>query len=184
MPFCPIALQQNTLLTNGSWFISFSLKELTHLGKSCQIYPNCMQKCLGRSTEHVGNFSKKCVLCDILKFKAFGFVMSFALRFLFYCTDFTADDLRWTTCACYCLGYCCVLVNRVYKPKCEETSLEKVQCLGTVFSSFRSRSTRQDADLSLPRVGTEAGRSRLLFGTVQQYNGLPPEVRSMSLGHF
>ena len=31
---------------------------------------------------------------------------------------------------------------------------------------------------------TEAGRRRLLFGTVQQYNGLPPEVRSMSLGRF
>ena len=45
-----------------------------------------------------------------------------------------------------------------------------------VNSSLRSRSTRQDADLSLPRVRTEAGRRRLLFGTVQQYNGLPPEV--------
>ena len=53
-----------------------------------------------------------------------------------------------------------------------------------VNSSLRSRSTRQDADLSLPRVRTEADRRRLLFGTVQQYNGLPPEVRSMSLGRF
>ena len=32
--------------------------------------------------------------------------------------------LRRTTSACYRLGYCHVLVNRVYKPKCEETSLD------------------------------------------------------------
>ena len=71
--------------------------------------------------------------------------------------------------------------------------LHKIRCTGEpetlssrllVNSSLRSRSTRQDADLSLPCVRTEAGRRRLLFGTVQQYNGLPPEVRSMSLGRF
>ena len=69
----------------------------------------------------------------------------------------------------------------------------KIRCTGKpetlssrllVNSSLRSRSTRQDADLSLPRVRTEAGRRRLLFGTVQQYNGLSPGVRSMSLGRF
>ena len=38
-----------------------------------------------------------------------------------------------------------------------------------VNSSLRPRSTRQDADLSLPRVRTEAGRRRrLLFGIVRQ----------------
>ena len=33
-------------------------------------------------------------------------------------------QLRRTTSACYRLGYCDVLVNRVYKPKCDETSQE------------------------------------------------------------
>ena len=71
--------------------------------------------------------------------------------------------------------------------------LHKIRCTGEpetlssrllVNSSLRSRS----ADLSLPRVRTEAGRRRPLFGTVQQHflltSGLPPEVRSMSLGRF
>ena len=39
---------------------------------------------------------------------------SFAQCFLFYRTGFTAGDLRRTTSACYRLGYCYVLVNRVY----------------------------------------------------------------------
>ena len=51
-------------------------------------------------------------------------------------------------------------------------------------STLRSRSTRQDGDLALPRVRTEAGRRRLLFNTVQQYNGLPPEVRLFSVDAF
>ena len=33
--------------------------------------------------------------------------------FVFYRTGFTADDLRRTTSACYHLGYCYVLVDRV-----------------------------------------------------------------------
>ena len=44
-------------------------------------------------------------------------------------------------------------------------------------NSLRSRSTRQDGDLALPRLRTEAGRRRLLFGivsTVQRYTGLQP----------
>ena len=31
---------------------------------------------------------------------------------------------------------------------------------------------------------TEAGKRRLLFSTVQRYNGLPPEVRLLSLNAF
>ena len=51
-------------------------------------------------------------------------------------------------------------------------------------STLRSRSTRQDGDLALPRVRTEAGRRRLLFKTVQRYNELPPEVRLLPLNAF
>ena len=51
-------------------------------------------------------------------------------------------------------------------------------------STIRSRSTRQDNDLALPRVRTEAGKRRLLFNTVQQYNQLPPEVRVLPLPAF
>ena len=39
-------------------------------------------------------------------------------------TGFTAAELRRTTSSCYHFGYSWVLVNRVYQPKCEETSLE------------------------------------------------------------
>ena len=71
-------------------------------------------------------FSKKkyCVLYEILRFKVFGPVTPFGLRFLFYRTDFAADDLRRTTSACYRLGYCHVLVDRVYMTKYEESPLE------------------------------------------------------------
>ena len=51
-------------------------------------------------------------------------------------------------------------------------------------SSLRSRSTRQDTDLALPRVRTEAGKRRLLYSTVQAYNALPLELRSKSLASF
>ena len=71
--------------------------------------------------------------------------------------------------------------------------LHKIRCTGEpetlssqllVNSSLRSRSTRQDADLALPRARTESGRRRLLFGIVQLYNRLPPEMRNLSLGSF
>ena len=71
--------------------------------------------------------------------------------------------------------------------------LHKIRCTGEpetlssqllVNSSLRSRSTRQDADLALPRARTESGRRRLLFGIVQLYNRLPPEMRNLSLGCF
>ena len=67
---------------------------------------------------------KYCGLCGILRFKVFGLVTSFGLRFLFYDTGFTAGDLRQTTFACYRLGHCYTLVDSVYKRKCEEMSLE------------------------------------------------------------
>ena len=54
----------------------------------------------------------------------------------------------------------------------------------TVNSVLRSRTTRQDADLALPRVRTEAGRRRLFFSTVQAYNRLPLELRDRPLGSF
>ena len=51
-------------------------------------------------------------------------------------------------------------------------------------SSLRSRSTRQNTDLALPRVRTEAGKRRLLYSTVQLYNELPSDIRSSSLVPF
>ena len=51
-------------------------------------------------------------------------------------------------------------------------------------SSLRSRSTRQDTDLALPRVRTESGKRRLLYSIVQLYNSLPLELRSLSLASF
>ena len=53
-----------------------------------------------------------------------------------------------------------------------------------VNSTLRSRTTRQDNDLALPRARTEAGKRRLLFSVVQQYNSLPPEVRLLPLKAF
>ena len=71
--------------------------------------------------------------------------------------------------------------------------LHKIRCTGEpetlssqllVNSSLRSRSTRQDADLALPRARTESGRRRLPFGIAQLYNRLPREMRNLSLGDF
>ena len=51
-------------------------------------------------------------------------------------------------------------------------------------SSLRSRSTRQDTDMALPRVRTEAGKRRLLYSIVQLYNALPSELKTLSLASF
>ena len=51
-------------------------------------------------------------------------------------------------------------------------------------SVLRSRSTRQDSDLSLPRVRTNAGKRRLLYSTVQRYNQLPLNMRESSVSTF
>ena len=56
----------------------------------------------------------------MLGIKVFGPMTSFGLRFLFYRTGFATDDLRRTTTACYRLGYCYALVDRVYEPKCDK----------------------------------------------------------------
>ena len=71
--------------------------------------------------------------------------------------------------------------------------LHKIRCTGEpvtlasqlqVNSALRSRPTRQDTDLALPRVRTEAGRRRLLFSIAKLYNRLPPGMRDLSLGSF
>ena len=72
--------------------------------------------------------------------------------------------------------------------------LHKIRCTGEpealssqlqTNSDLRSRTTRQDADLALPRVrGTEAGRRRPLFSLVKAYNRLPPTIRELPLRSF
>ena len=71
--------------------------------------------------------------------------------------------------------------------------LHKIRCTGEpealssqfqVNSSLRFRHTRQDSDLALPRVRTEAGRRRLSFSMAQRYNRLPQEYRELPLGAF
>ena len=51
-------------------------------------------------------------------------------------------------------------------------------------SVLRFRSTRQDSDLALPRVRTNAGKRRLLYSTVQRYNQLPLNMRESSVSTF
>ena len=51
-------------------------------------------------------------------------------------------------------------------------------------SELRLRHTRQDTDLFLPRVRTNAGKRRFLYQAVQRYNTLPLDVREMSLTTF
>ena len=53
-----------------------------------------------------------------------------------------------------------------------------------IFPQLRSRSTRQDADLALPRVRTNAGKRRFLHGTMRRYNDLPSDVCSLSVSSF
>ena len=71
--------------------------------------------------------------------------------------------------------------------------LHKIRCTGEpeslssqlqAKSSLRTRSTRQDTDLALPRVRTEAGRRRLLYSAVRSYNRLPSEIRGLPLRSF
>ena len=65
-------------------------------------------------------------------------------------------------------------INLFAKQKCQIYALTRVS----------AASTRQDADLALPRARTEAGRRRLFFSIVQFYNRLPPETRALPLGSF
>ena len=51
-------------------------------------------------------------------------------------------------------------------------------------SELRTRSTRQDTDLALPRVRTNAGKRRFLYEATRLYNALPHDVRDMSLSSF
>ena len=51
-------------------------------------------------------------------------------------------------------------------------------------SSLRSRSTRQDTELALPRMGKEAGRRRFFYSIVQLYNALPQEFKTLSIAAF
>ena len=51
-------------------------------------------------------------------------------------------------------------------------------------SDLRSRSTRQDADLALPRVRTTAGKRRFLYSRAQRYNRLSLDMRESSLVSF
>ena len=49
---------------------------------------------------------------------------------------------------------------------------------------LRSLSTRQNFDLALPRVTTEAGKRRFLYHAVQNYNKLPLAIRHSSINSF
>ena len=51
-------------------------------------------------------------------------------------------------------------------------------------SEARVRCTRQDADLRLPAVRTEAGRRRFLYRGPMWYNKLPSDVRAMPVQRF
>ena len=51
-------------------------------------------------------------------------------------------------------------------------------------SQIRSRPTRQDPDLSLPRVNTDAGERRLLVHTEKLYNSLPRAMHNTTLSTF
>ena len=53
----------------------------------------------------------------------------------------------------------------------------------SVNSELRSRSTRQDFDLALPHVRTNAGKRRFLYSIVQQYNNLPIDMRESDAMH-
>ena len=48
----------------------------------------------------------------------------------------------------------------------------------------RERSTRQDADLALPRIRSESGRKRFLYRAVSAFNSLPVAVREQPPGAF
>jgi len=72
-------------------------------------------------------------------------------------------------------------------------SLHKIRCTGepqalasqlVLNSQIRSRLTRQDPDLSLPRTNTDYGERRLLVHTVQLYNSLPRAMHNMTLSTF
>ena len=49
---------------------------------------------------------------------------------------------------------------------------------------MRERVTRQDSELSLPSIRTEAGRRRFVYRAAAQYNALPSAYHDMTLKAF
>ena len=105
-------------------------------------------------------------------------IMNFALRAVsgrrkFHHISDVREELGWPTARqlyeLHSLGF-------LHKFRCTG-ELEALSSQLQVNPVLRCRTTRQDADLALPRVRTEAGRRRLLFNTV--HNRLPLEIRNI-----
>ena len=90
------------------------------------------------------------------------------------------DELGWLTARQL---YELQSLNLLHKIRTTEEPQALASRLSTN-SEFRSRNTRQDADLALPRVRTEAGKRRFLYSIAQRYNELPLDLREASLASF
>ena len=90
------------------------------------------------------------------------------------------DDLGWPTVPELHEQHCLNFLHKIVSTGIPQALASKLQAN----SDFRSRNTRQDADLALPRIRTEAGRRRLFYRSAQCYNSLPAELRELSTSRF
>ena len=90
------------------------------------------------------------------------------------------DDLGWPTVPQLYEQHCFTFIHKILRSGEPQALASHLQANSTL----RSRNTRQDADLALPRVRTESGRRRLFYRTVRSYNDLPDELKGMSVACF
>ena len=112
-------------------------------------------------------------------------IMNFAMRVVSGRRKFdhisdVRDELGWPTARQLYLQHSISLLHKIRVTGEPQALASHLQAN----SSLRSRSTRQDTDLALPRMRTEAGRRRLLYSVVQLYNELPPDLRNMTVAPF
>ena len=90
------------------------------------------------------------------------------------------DDLEWLTVPQLYKQHCLTFIHKILRSGEPQALASHLQANSTL----RSRNTRQDADLALPRVRTESGRRRLFYHMVRSYNDLPDEMKGMSVQCF
>ena len=90
------------------------------------------------------------------------------------------DELGWPTVPELHEQHCLTFLHKIIRTGVPQALASKLQAN----SVSRSRNTRQDPDLALPRIRTEAGRRRLFYRTVQLYNDLPADVKELSVAAF
>ena len=96
------------------------------------------------------------------------------------CISDVRDELGWPTVSRLHKQHSLTLLHKIRSTNEPQVLASQLQ----TNAEIRSRNTRRDADLALPRIRTEAGRRRFMYRAVQAYNALPEETRILNIPAF